>query len=240
MADLDRRLVDLYDLDNPDGPDHDLWRALVEERGARRVLDLGCGTGLLTVTLAAPGRSVVGVDPSATMLDRARQRPDGDRVTWVLGDSRSVPEDGYDFALMTGNVVQHIGDDDWRRTLRDLASVLRPGATLGFDSRNPRVRAWTHWTTDGRSVRATEHGLLEEWSTADVVAPGVVRLVASNRFADDDRTLEYTQDLRFRDRDELEHDLRAAGFDSAEVSGDCQRTPFGDEAPVMVFVATAG
>ncbi|MGL3199803.1 MULTISPECIES: methyltransferase domain-containing protein [Curtobacterium] len=239
MADLDRRLVDLDDLDNPDGPDHDLWRALADERDARRVLDLGRGTGILTVTLAAPGRTVVGVDPSATMLDRARQRPGGDRVTWVLGDSRSIPTDEYDLALMTGNVAQHVGDDDWPRTLRDVRAVLRPGGTLGFESRNPRGRAWTHWTTSGRSVRPTEHGPLEEWSTAEEVAPGLVRLVASNRFtADGGETLEHTEDLRFRDRDELVRDVRAAGFGAVEVFGDWQRGPFEDDAAVMVFVTT--
>lgn len=239
MADLDRRLVDLYDLDNPAGPDHDLWRALTDELGARRVVDLGCGTGILTVTLARPGRAVVGVDPSATMLDRARQRPGGDRVTWVLGDSRGVPADGYDLALMTGNVAQHIADDDWHRTLRDLHSALRPGGTLAFESRNPRVRAWTQWTTSGPSVRPTEHGPLEEWSTADEVTPGVVRLVASNRFADDDQTLEYTEDLRFRGHEELVHDLRAAGFRAVESFGDWLRGPLEQRSPVMVFVATA-
>ncbi|WP_439688671.1 class I SAM-dependent methyltransferase [Curtobacterium sp. SP.BCp] len=239
MADLDRRLVDLYDLDNPDGPDHDLWRALADELGARRILDLGCGTGMLTVTLAAPGREVVGVDPSASMLDHARQRPGGHQVTWLLGDSRSVPADGYDLALMTGNVAQHIADDDWHRTLRDLRSVLRPGGALAFESRNPRVRAWTQWTTSEPSVRPTAHGLLEEWSTADEIAPGVVRLVASNRFADEDQTLEYTEDLRFRVHDELVHDLRAAGFGAVEAFGDWQRGPLEDGASVMVFVAIA-
>ncbi|RIJ15014.1 class I SAM-dependent methyltransferase, partial [Clavibacter michiganensis subsp. insidiosus] len=77
MPDLDPRLVALYDGDNPDGPDHDFDRALAEEVGARSVLDLGCGTGMLTVSLATAGRRVVGVDPSAAMLDVARGRPGG-------------------------------------------------------------------------------------------------------------------------------------------------------------------
>ena len=55
----DPRLIALYDDDNPDGPDHDHARALAEELGARTIVDLGCGTGQLAVTLARPGRTVI-------------------------------------------------------------------------------------------------------------------------------------------------------------------------------------
>ncbi|XQN48528.1 class I SAM-dependent methyltransferase, partial [Glutamicibacter creatinolyticus] len=55
------RLVDLYDADNPDGPDHDYYRELAARHAASSILDLGCGTGILTVTFAGPGRQVTGV-----------------------------------------------------------------------------------------------------------------------------------------------------------------------------------
>lgn len=69
MAYEDPRLVELYDIDNPDGPDHDFYRSLADEIGASTILDVGCGTGMLTVSLAAPGRDVVGVDPSAAATE---------------------------------------------------------------------------------------------------------------------------------------------------------------------------
>ncbi|WP_022902585.1 MULTISPECIES: class I SAM-dependent methyltransferase [unclassified Curtobacterium] len=239
MVDLDRRLVDLYDVDNPDGPDHDFWRGLADHVGARRIVDLGCGTGILTVTLAGVDRDVLGVDPSATMLDAARRRPGGGSVSWILGDSRDVPAEPRDLALMTGNVAQHIGDAAWQRTLRDLRSVLVPGGTVAFESRNPAARAWEAWTSDGRSTRVTAAGPLEEWSEATEIAPGVVRLVASNRFVDTDETLAYSEDLRFRGHDELLRDVGAAGFEAVEVFGDWQRGPLREDSPVMVFVASA-
>lgn len=229
----------LYDQDNPDGPDHDFWRGLADDLGARRIVDLGCGTGSLTVTLAGVDRDVLGVDPSATMLDAARRRPGGERVSWVLGDSRDGPAEPRDLALMTGNVAQHIADGAWWRTLRDLRSVLVPDGTLAFESRNPDARAWEAWTSDGRTTRTTADGLLEEWSEAAETAPGVVRLVASNRFVETDETLVYTEDLRFRGHDELLHDLGAAGFGAVEVFGDWQRGPLREDSPVMVVVASA-
>lgn len=127
MSDYDPRLVDLYDQDNPDGLDHDFYRSLADVRGARAIVDLGCGTGLLTVTFVTEGRRVVGVDPSAVMLDLARRRPGASGVEWIEGDSASIPGDDFDLAVMTGNVAQHIGDADWTRTLADLRRSLRAG-----------------------------------------------------------------------------------------------------------------
>lgn len=90
MAYEDPRLVELYDIDNPDGPDHDFYRSLADEIGASTILDVGCGTGMLTVSLAAPGRDVVGVDPSAAATEgvnlciRNESRKDNDRALWVV------------------------------------------------------------------------------------------------------------------------------------------------------------
>lgn len=239
MADLDRRLVALYDDDNPDGPDHDFYRALADESGARSVIDLGCGTGILTVTLAEPDRRVVGIDPSATMLDHARGRPGAAAVTWVHGDSRQLPETSVDLAVMTGNVAQHIGDEDWARTLLDLRGALRHGGTLAFESRNPAAEAWLGWTSTERTTRGTAHGPLEEWSEAEEVAPGVVRLVASNRFTDTGETIVETVTLHFRTRSELERQLHAAGFAVTAVFGDWQRGPVVDSSAVLVVTAVA-
>lgn len=48
---------------------------LAAQPGARTIIDLGCGTALLTRPLATPGRTVIGFDPSRTMLDHARRSP---------------------------------------------------------------------------------------------------------------------------------------------------------------------
>lgn len=40
----EERLTAVYDEDNPDGPDHDFFRALASARGAENIIDLDCGT----------------------------------------------------------------------------------------------------------------------------------------------------------------------------------------------------
>ncbi|WP_413774451.1 class I SAM-dependent methyltransferase [Micropruina sonneratiae] len=76
----------------PDGPDHDFFRRVAAETDARRIVDLGCGTGLLTVTLTGPGRVVTGIDPDPAMLQRASSRPGGDAVIWRLGTAELLLE----------------------------------------------------------------------------------------------------------------------------------------------------
>lgn len=239
MPDLDPRLVALYDADNPNGPDHDFYRAVGAETEARWVVDLGCGTGILTVTLAGSGRSVVGVDPSRTMLAAARARPGAEAVTWLLGDSRVLPPRSADLAVMTGNVAQHIGDPDWSRTLADLHRALRRGGTLAFESRNPATRAWRAWSAPERTTRSTADGPLEEWTEAEEVAPGVVELTAHNHFVATGEHIVETQALHFRDRATLERDLAAAEFAVTAVYGDWQRGPVTDSSSVLVVLAVA-
>jgi ubiquinone/menaquinone biosynthesis C-methylase UbiE len=239
VAELDRRLVALYDDDNPDGPDSDYYRALVAASAARSVIDLGCGTGMLTVSLVESGRSVVGVDPSATMIEYARKRRGADGVKWIRGDSRSLRPDSSDFALMTGNVAQHIPDDDWERTLEDLHRALWEGGTLAFESRNPAVEAWRSWSTPEHATRETPSGPLEEWSEAQEIAPGVVRLIAHNRFTATGELLTYTEDLFFREQSKLEYQLTEAGFDTTAIYGDWQHGPVTDASAALVLVATA-
>jgi SAM-dependent methyltransferase len=239
VTDYDPRVVDLYDEDNPDGPDHDFYRALAEEVSAESVLDLGCGTGILTVTLVREGRDVVGVDPSAAMLAYARRRTGADAVAWIHGDSRSIPLGTFDYAVMSGNVAQHISEVDWDCTLRDLRQALRVGGILAFESRNPSAGGWVNWASGERTKRETPHGELIQWMDVTETAPGTVELTAHNLFAETTETVTETQVLVFRDRNTLETQLKTAGFVVENVYGDWNRGPVTEKAPIMIFVARA-
>lgn len=237
MVDYDPRIVDLYDGDNPDGPDHDFYRALADDSEARSILDIGCGTGMLTVTFARPGRSVTGIDPSPAMLSYARSRPGAESVDWVDGDSRAIPDREFDFAVMTGNVAQHIPDGDWERTLTDVARVMIPGGVLAFESRNPDVRAWEQWAAEPETTRETVHGTLREWTEVGQPKDGRVVLTFHNEFLmTGDRVVEQ-QVLAFRTRHEIERVLVAAGFSVRAVHGDWRHARFEEDSELMVFEA---
>ena len=64
---------------------------MVEEFGARSVLDIGCGTGTFACLLAGRGLTVTAVDPAAASLQIARGKPGADRVRWVQGYTTDLP-----------------------------------------------------------------------------------------------------------------------------------------------------
>lgn len=239
MAEYDPRLVQLYDLDNPDGADHDYYRALVTRLGARSVLDLGCGTGILTVTFAADGRTVVGVDPSATMLAYAAARAGAGGVRWIIGDSQQIPNEVFDCVVMTGNVAQHIPDGEWERTLSDIARALRPGGVLAFESRNPAGTEWARWATREAeaTTRHTAHGLLREWMDVVDVSAGRVQLRAHNVFVATGEHVVMEEALAFRESGLLQAQLEDAGFAVEAIWGGWDRSAESETSPLLVIEA---
>ncbi|GAC1613234.1 MAG: hypothetical protein NVS9B1_21220 [Candidatus Dormibacteraceae bacterium] len=97
-----------------------------------RVLDLGCGAGLDSILAARQAASVIGLDFSPAMLDRARKSAAAVAVAnaeFRLGDAESIPleNDSIDVALVNGifNLNQSRG-----RIFEELARVIRPGGLV--------------------------------------------------------------------------------------------------------------
>lgn len=232
-------IVDLYDHDNPAGRDHAYYRGLADRLGALTIIDLGCGTGLLTRTLAGNGRRIVGIDPSQTMIDAARRNDPERSATWIVGDSSAIDTHDVDLVLMSGNVAQHIPDPDWERTLRDLHRVMRPGAVLAFESRNPAARAWLDWDQSEPSRRSTAHGVLEEWSEVIEHGNGIIEASFFNRFVETNQLIVEHETFVFRTLTVIADHLDRAGFSVDAVHGDWQRTPFAGAEAFFVVEARA-
>ena len=211
----DPLVAGVYDLFDSDRSDLDHYVEIVEELGASRVLDLGCGTGTLAIMLAGFGRDVVGVDPARAMLDVARAKHGADRVQWIHGDATAVPRaPSFDVVTFTGNAAQAIVDDaGWRRTLDAVHGALVPGGHFVFETRDPAMRAWESWTRD-RSFAVVDG--IESWEEVTRVALPLVTFDSTTVFPDGTRVVA-TSTLRFRDRAEVETDVRAAGFIVADV-----------------------
>ena len=93
--------------------------------GAQRVLDVGCGDGILSVQLAEAGaRRVVGLDVDAGVLNRARARHPGVTVEWLQGDVLDVPLEAGSFdAVVSVATLHHMAAE---KGLARFVELVRP------------------------------------------------------------------------------------------------------------------
>ena len=105
-------------------------RTLAALEGARRLLDLGCGTGRFAVLAAERlGGRVWGVDASDEMLREARSRPGAERVGWRRADAAELPFKPGWFDAVHSHLVLHLVADR-AAAVAEIARVLGPGGRV--------------------------------------------------------------------------------------------------------------
>ena len=172
--------VDARELFAPLGPSYDrvgtalsfgqdpLWRRFLVSRLPRdggHVLDVATGTGLVAAELRRRGFRVTGLDQSAEMLTRARQRF-GEEVALVEASAEQLPFEDATFDHLTVTyLLRYVSDPG--ATLRELARVVRPGgaiASLEFGVPGGLARpAWELYVRAGLPLagRALRNGWAE-------------------------------------------------------------------------------
>jgi ubiquinone/menaquinone biosynthesis C-methylase UbiE len=141
---------DLYDMEYEGSSNEDarFFARLLARVRSRRVLELACGSGRVTFTLAAalPKAEIVGVDSSIEMLRKADAARDAaewpvrQRVSFVKGDMRDWqgPGGAFDAVVIACCSVSHLLTlDDRRRTWATAFRLLRPGGVFVLDVRVP-------------------------------------------------------------------------------------------------------
>jgi SAM-dependent methyltransferase len=133
----------LYDHPSHIEPAIGFFRAikpLLKSLKGQRVLDLGCGTGLLSERLAQHGCVVVAIDGASHMLEvaRARCRRFRERVRFVHADLRTFREpQASKGAFASGDVVSHLQSPVQLRTFfRRVRQSLTSGGVFVFDALN--------------------------------------------------------------------------------------------------------
>ena len=113
-------------------------RQLVEQAAlapGQRVLDLGCGTGALSLVAkrAEPGIELVGLDPDPKALARARRKVADAGVSIAFeqgfGDALPFADASFD-RVLSSFMFHHLESADKPAVLRELRRVLRPGGSL--------------------------------------------------------------------------------------------------------------
>ena len=108
---------------------------LPDDLSGKKVLDAGCGTGVISIELAKRGAHVVAVDLSESLISLANQRysdlDEYGRIQFVVGDMRQLEGEQFDHVLAMDSII-HYAAKDCLKTLETLASTVNASMVFTF------------------------------------------------------------------------------------------------------------
>jgi SAM-dependent methyltransferase len=218
------------------------------------VLELGCGTGRVTMALAEAGKRVTGVDLSERMLERAVQKraklgvESRERVHLVQGDMAKFDlGEKFRLVIIPFRAFQHLLEVQQQvDCLKCVQKHLAPGGHLVLDV----------FQTDAERMHDPVHHretLVAEYKTADGRQVKISERVAAFHRAKQRNDVEmifsivhsggrkerlvFAWTLRYFFRYEIEHLLARCGFRVTGQYGNFDRSALSDLSPEMIFVA---
>ena len=136
------------------------------------VLDLGCGTGTLTLMIkrAHPNAHVTGLDGDPQVLDIARDKSRGVNIQWDEGLASSLPyPDSVFDRVVTSLVIHHLVTDDKRLAFKEIYRVLKPHGELHLVDFGPPHSSLT------RMIRKFLRGFEEADDNLDGLIPRFIK-----------------------------------------------------------------
>ena len=234
----------IYDLENntfePDGP----FLLEIATRAGNPVLELGCGTGRLTIPLARDGVEITGLDVVPEMLQLAKHKASGLDIQWVLADAREFRLDRtYQLIFESGSVFQHmLTNSDQKAFLARVREHLDGEGLFVFGSFFPHpaqlenVEVEKEWFTEqhpgGWEIRVSGVEQYDELSQ--------VKVETAYRRWNDANGEEVVKvaplALRYSFPQELEALLQYNGFTVVERYGDYNASPLTNNSRLMIYV----
>jgi SAM-dependent methyltransferase len=236
---------DLYDLENPDfEPDGSFYLALTHQYPGP-TLDLGCGTGRITIPLARQGVSITGLDVMPAMLARARSKAADLPINWIQADARSFDlSTQFKLILDTGATLQHLLERaDHEAVLARVREHLASDGCVVFHTFAP------HPT---RLADLGEH----DWFAYADLSERMIRVSGSIRYEHQRQVFHEDAIRRWQDQagqevvriarlarrmffpQELELLLHYNGFAVTQQYGNWDGSPITNESELMIMVCT--
>lgn len=242
---------DLYDLENDDPEPERTFFLELARRFDGPALELGCGTGRITIPLARAGVDITGLDIAPGMLALARQKAQGLPIAWIEADARrySLPR-RFRLIFECGSVFMHMLERaDQQAFLPNAHAHLDDGGALVFSVQFPHLDHLTDVETEqdwfsyedarGRTVRVSG---IEKYDPLQQVKIET----AFRRWTEaDGREVCHVAPLalRYTFPQEMDLLLQTCGFRIAERYGGADFSPLTEKSRFMVFVcmkATSG
>lgn len=120
-------------------------------KAGMRVLDVGCGTGVVALTAARLGARVTGLDLTPKLLERARENTAimGLAADWVEGDAEALPFGDGEFDAVVSQ-FGHMFAPRPQLATGEMLRVLKPGGTVAFSTWPPELLVGGMFQLNGR------------------------------------------------------------------------------------------
>lgn len=223
---------DLYDLEYATHVE-DLGFYTGLARSAGRVLELGCGTGRLSLPMARAGAEVVGVDRAEPMLERLRARAAAEprlRLRAEPGDMTKLAlNEQFDAIFLPFNAIHHVHEAEALiEMLGRIRAHLRPGGLFALDMIVPQPKFWerqpdgvyeVRWFPDpeGGRMKSWENGWYNPITQVNTVRYHYQRASGLYHFIEIPMRMYYPQEALAL--------LGAGGFRVERMSGDFEGRP---------------
>ena len=219
---------------------------LAEKTGGP-VLEVACGTGLVTIPIASRGFEVMGVDICRPMLShaKAKSKQAGLDIDWRESDARQLSlGKRFNLVYITGNAFQaFLSREDQNDFLASVRSHLTDNGTFGFDTRNPSghnlttirdEEIWMEYKNfDGHQVRISgtqeydDDNQIMHWTTYRRWSEGELPKEKTSRIA-----------CRFTWPAELSSLLRQHGFQIKAQYGNWDMEPIRYDSKVLLTICS--
>jgi len=234
-----RKLASLYDITCGWSEDRDFYLSLAGDN-TLDILELGCGTGLLSRAYASKGHRVVGVDPAASMLEIAGDRSSLHNIEWVEAYAQTYrPSRQFDLVVMTGHAFQVLlKKHDVLNLFSNVRSYLKPSGMFVFESRNPAIDWAVKW--DKKSERyESDYGTFN--MSVDILQYDSRTISFRQNFEFTNETLDSTSTLRFMQYEELLTCFSETSLSINNIYGDWSKSSFNAMTSLeMIFVVSVG
>jgi len=219
------------------------------------VLELGCGTGRVALTLARAGSSVTGLDRSPAMLAQFKAKLDSEpadvreRVTLVEGDMTEFElKRQYGLILAPFRAFQHVLDTaDQRRCLTCIARHLAPAGRFVYNAFEPKYEYIVSWKESGPVWRLDLEkpdgtgGVIRRYHTLEADTIRQVHLVRFKYEVYDahdllTETAVEVFEMRWQNRYEARYLLELCGLAVEQACGGYDRRPMDDRLGELIYV----
>ncbi|HET9132658.1 MAG TPA: class I SAM-dependent methyltransferase [Terriglobia bacterium] len=217
----------------------EFWLSQAKIRGGP-VLELGCGTGKLSIPLAQAGYSVVGLDTSTALLRFAASK--NGSVKWIEGDMRGFDlDEKFALIMLPSNNLGHLHTpEDVENCFRSVRRHLKPDGVLVIDVFVPNVKLLLR--------NPEEEYLLDEYDNPE--GEGRVRVMARSHYESTTQIMRTTTirktasqpdvigslDLKMYFPRELEALVRCNGLRLVERYGGHAMEPFDETSRFQILV----